>query len=58
MSQRDDEFLEFMRNRASPLHQSVRLIENESWLPRTPALLNMVNHVHIPTGFRQAAPPQ
>jgi hypothetical protein len=38
--------------------KNVRLISNETWLPRTKQLLNMVNHVHIPAGFTQVAPPQ
>ena len=38
--------------------QNVMLIDNESWLPRTKSLLNMVNHVHIPAGFTQVPPPQ
>jgi hypothetical protein len=38
--------------------KNVRLIANESWRPRTKQLLNMVNHVHIPAGFTQVAPPQ
>jgi hypothetical protein len=28
------------------------------WLSRTTSLLDMVNHVHIPAGFRQVAPPR
>lgn len=38
--------------------KNVVLIDNDSWLPRTPSLLDMVNHVHIPTGFRQVPPPK
>jgi hypothetical protein len=38
--------------------KNVQLIENDSWLPRTKSLLDMVNQVHIPSGFRQVAPPQ
>jgi hypothetical protein len=38
--------------------KNVLLIDNETWLPRTPSLLNMVNHVHIPAGFRQVPPPK
>ena len=34
------------------------LVDNESWLPRTQALLDEVNQVHIPAGFTQVAPPQ
>jgi len=44
-------------NQKGPL-QNVMLIDNESWLPRTKSLLNMVNHVHIPAGFTQVPPPQ
>lgn len=33
MSQRDDEFLEFMRNRASPLHQSAYLLCGDQGAP-------------------------
>lgn len=38
--------------------KDVRLIGNETWLARTTSLLDMVNHAHIPAGFRQVAPPQ
>jgi hypothetical protein len=38
--------------------KNVRLVSDETWLPRTKQLLNMVNHVHIPAGFTQVAPPQ
>jgi hypothetical protein len=38
--------------------QNVMLIDNETWLPRTKSLLDMVNHVHIPAGFTQVPPPQ
>jgi hypothetical protein len=38
--------------------QNVMLIDNESWLPRTQALLDEVDQVHIPAGFTQVAPPQ
>lgn len=44
-------------NSKGPL-KNVMLVGNEAWLPRTASLLNMVNHVHIPAGFRQVAPPQ
>jgi hypothetical protein len=44
-------------NQKGPL-QNVILIDNESWLPRTKSLLNIVNHVHIPAGFTQVPPPQ
>lgn len=33
-------------------------VSNDTWLPRTSSLVNMVNHVHIPAGFRQVAPPK
>jgi hypothetical protein len=29
-----------------------------TWLPRTQSLVNMVNNVQIPAGFRQVAPPR
>jgi hypothetical protein len=35
-----------------------RIVLNESWIPRTPALVNLANHPQIPAGFRQVAPPQ
>jgi hypothetical protein len=44
-------------NQKGPL-QNVMLIDNDSWLPRTKSLLDMVNHVHIPAGFTQVPPPQ
>ena len=44
-------------NQKGPL-QNVILIDNESWLPRTKSLLNIVNHVHIPAGFTRVPPPQ
>jgi hypothetical protein len=44
-------------NTTGPL-KNVQLINDNTWLPRTPSLLDMVNHVHIPAGFRQVAPPQ
>jgi len=44
-------------NQQGPL-KNVMLIDNQTWLPRTPSLLDQVNHVHIPAGFRQVAPPQ
>jgi hypothetical protein len=44
-------------NTNGPL-KNVQLIDNDTWLPRTTSLLDMVNHVHIPAGFRQVAPPQ
>jgi hypothetical protein len=40
-----------------PLQNDI-LIDNETWLPRTSSLLNEVNQVHIPAGFKQVAPPQ
>jgi hypothetical protein len=44
-------------NTTGPL-KNVQLIANNTWLPRTASLLDMVNHVHIPAGFRHVAPPQ
>jgi hypothetical protein len=44
-------------NQKGPL-QNVMLIDNETWLPRTKSLLDMVNQVHIPAGFTQVPPPQ
>jgi hypothetical protein len=44
-------------NTKGPL-KNVKLVANETWLPRTKQLLDMVNHVHIPAGFSQVAPPQ
>ena len=44
-------------NQKGPL-RNVTLIDNDSWLPRTKSLLEMVNHVHIPAGFTQVPPPQ
>jgi hypothetical protein len=38
--------------------KNVELIANETWLPRTKSLLNMVNNVHVPAGFKQVPPPQ
>jgi hypothetical protein len=38
--------------------RNVRLVADDTWLPRTQQLLTMVNHVHIPAGFTQVAPPQ
>jgi hypothetical protein len=40
-----------------PLQNDI-LIDNETWLPRTSSLLNEVNQVHIPAGFKQVAPPK
>ena len=44
-------------NSKGPL-KNVTLIDNDTWLARTPSLLTMVNHVHIPAGFSQVPPPQ
>jgi hypothetical protein len=44
-------------NTSGPL-KNVKLIANDTWLPRSKSLLNMVNNVRIPAGFRQVAPPQ
>jgi len=38
--------------------RNVMLIDNETWLPRTQSLLDTVNQVHIPAGFKRVAPPQ
>ena len=38
--------------------KNVQLIDDDTWLARTAPLLDMVNHVHIPAGFRQVAPPR
>jgi len=37
--------------------QNDLLIDNETWLPRTQALLSTVNRVRIPAGFKHVAPP-
>ena len=37
---------------------NAQLVANESWLPRTNQLVDMVNHVDIPAGFTQVAPPK
>jgi hypothetical protein len=44
-------------NQKGPL-KNVVLVANETWLPRTKSLLDMVNHVRIPAGFSQVASPQ
>jgi hypothetical protein len=44
-------------NEKGPM-KNLTLVSNETWLPRTKSLLDMVNHVQIPAGFRQVAPPQ
>jgi hypothetical protein len=38
--------------------KNVLLVNDDTWLPRTKSLLDMVNHVHIPAGFTQVPPPQ
>jgi hypothetical protein len=38
--------------------QNVKLIDNDTWLPRTKSLLDKVNDVRIPAGFTKVAPPQ
>jgi hypothetical protein len=35
-----------------------RIVLNESWIARAPALVSLANHPQIPAGFRQVAPPQ
>jgi hypothetical protein len=44
-------------NTNGPL-KNVKLIANDTWLPRSESLLSKVNNVHIPAGFRQVAPPK
>jgi hypothetical protein len=44
-------------NSSGPL-KNVMLIDNETWLPRTESLLNMINNVHLPAGFTQVASPK
>jgi hypothetical protein len=44
-------------NAKGPL-KNVMLVGDDSWLPRTKSLLDMVNHVQIPAGFTRVAPPQ
>jgi hypothetical protein len=44
-------------NEKGPM-KNVLLIGNETWLPRTRSLLDTVNHVHIPAGFRKVAAPR
>jgi hypothetical protein len=46
-----------IRTLNAPAHVD-RITLNESWIPRTPALVNIANHPQIPAGFRQVAPPQ
>ncbi|HUN36661.1 MAG TPA: hypothetical protein VMU95_32095 [Trebonia sp.] len=43
-------------NSKGPL--DVELVDDETWLPRTTSLLNLVNNVDIPAGFQQVPPPQ
>jgi len=38
--------------------KNMKLIGNLTWLPRTQSLVNMVNQVHIPAGFKQVTPPR
>jgi len=38
--------------------KNVMPVAHDTWLPRTKSLLDMVNHVRIPAGFTQVAPPQ
>jgi hypothetical protein len=50
-------FVDYYANQGTP-SQDLKLTGNLTWLPRTESLVNMVNHVHIPAGFKQVAPPQ
>jgi hypothetical protein len=38
--------------------RNVKLIDNDTWLPRTKSLIDKVNDVRIPAGFTKVAPPQ
>ena len=38
--------------------QNDMVIDDETYLPRSQSLLNEVNQVHIPAGFKQVAPPK
>lgn len=44
-------------NVRGPLRQ-YRMVFNESWLPRSAGLVNLVNHPRIPAGFTQVPAPQ
>jgi hypothetical protein len=49
--------VDYYANQGAP-SQDLKLTGNLTWLPRTESLVNMVNHVHLPAGFRQVAPPR
>jgi hypothetical protein len=49
--------VDYYANQSGP-EQNMKLIGNLTWLPRTQSLVNMVNNVQIPAGFRQVAPPR
>jgi hypothetical protein len=50
-------FVDYYANQGTP-SQDLKLTGNLTWLPRTESLVNMVNHVHLPAGFTQVAPPR
>jgi hypothetical protein len=50
-------FVDYYANQGTP-SQDLKLTGNLTWLPRTQSLVNMVNNVHIPAGFRQVTSPQ
>jgi hypothetical protein len=50
-------FVDYYANQGTP-SQDLKLTGNLTWLPRTESLVNMVNHVHVPAGFTQVAPPR
>jgi hypothetical protein len=49
--------VDYYANQSGP-EQDMKLIGNLTWLPPTASLVNMVNQVHIPAGFKQVAPPR
>jgi hypothetical protein len=49
-------FVDYYANMGGPSHD-LKLSGNLTWLPRTESVVNMVNHVHIPAGFKQVAMP-
>lgn len=44
-------------NSSGPLKNDM-IVTDESWIPRTPDLVNLTNNPRIPTGFRQVPPPK
>jgi hypothetical protein len=44
-------------NTRGPLQHDI-MISDESWLSRSTALVNLVNHPKIPAGFTQVPAPQ